>query len=75
LGHLTKAELIVKWRTILETLGNAFAKMNETDWLDRHTAVSEEDFKKEPQRNKLNVLLSRVSHRASHLGQIALLPK
>ena len=34
--------------------------------------VSEEDFKKEPHRNKLNVMLSRVTHKASHLGQIDL---
>jgi uncharacterized damage-inducible protein DinB len=72
-NHLTKEELTSKWKNIIETLNKAFKNMNEQDWLGRHTAVSEEDFNKEPQRNKLNVLLSRVTHKASHLGQIALL--
>ncbi len=74
-GHLSKEELTNKWKTIVAALDDAFKKMNESDWLNRHTAVLEEDFKREPQRNKLNVLLSRVSHKASHLGQVAMLPK
>lgn len=73
-GHLSKSDLIVRWKTIVDTLNHSFANMSEADWLSRHTAVSEEDFKKEPQRNKLNVLLSRVTHKAYHLGQIFLLP-
>lgn len=71
-GHLTKQELIEKWNAIIGQLDEHFKRMSESDWLQRHTAVSEEDFKKESQRNKLNVLLSRVTHKASHLGQIAL---
>ena len=71
-GHLSKAEITLKWKEILNALDTAFKSWNENDWLSRHTAVSEEDFKKEPHRNKLNVLLSRVSHKASHLGQIAM---
>ena len=74
-GHLTKAELAEKWKAITAVLDAAFKSWSESEWLGRHTAVTEEDFKKEPQRNKLNVMLSRVSHKASHLGQIALLPK
>ncbi len=74
-GHLSKAELSTKWNAITAELDKAFASMSEQDWLGRHQAVTEEDFKKEPHRNKLNVLLSRVSHKASHLGQIAMLPK
>ena len=71
-GHLSKEELTVKWRDISTELDKAFKAMSESDWHGRHTAVSEEDFNKEPQRNKLNVLLSRVTHKASHLGQIGL---
>jgi hypothetical protein len=74
-GHLTKTDLFAKWKVINDELSKAFKSWNESDWLSRHTAVSEEDFKKEPHRNKLNVMLSRVSHRASHLGQIAMQPK
>lgn len=74
-GHLSKAELTSKWKAISAELDKAFKSWNEKDWMGKHTAVSEEDFKKEPQRNKLNVMLSRVSHKASHLGQIAMQPK
>ncbi|HTH57093.1 MAG TPA: DinB family protein [Cyclobacteriaceae bacterium] len=74
-GHLSKSDLQAKWRAINNDIEAAFKSWSEKEWLSRHTAVSEEDFKKEPHRNKLNVMLSRVSHRASHLGQIAMLPK
>lgn len=74
-GHLSKAELITKWKAISAELDRAFNSWTEKDWMSRHNAVSEEDFKKEPHRNKLNVMLSRVEHKASHLGQIAMQPK
>lgn len=70
-GHLSKQELLTKWKQVLDALDEAFKRMTEQDWLSRHMAVSEEDFAKEPHRNKLNVMLSRVTHKASHLGQIA----
>ncbi len=74
-GHLAKAELTSKWNLIVAELDTAFKKMTEADWLSRHMSVTEDDFKKEPHRNKLNVLLSRVTHKASHLGQIAMQAK
>jgi crotonobetainyl-CoA:carnitine CoA-transferase CaiB-like acyl-CoA transferase len=74
-GHLSKAELITKWKAITAELDKAFNSWNEKDWMSRHTAVSEEDFKKEPQRNRLNVMLGRVSHKASHMGQVAMQAK
>lgn len=74
-GHLSKPELILKWNAILAELDRSFNSMSESDWHTRHRSVSEEDFKKEPHRNKLNVMLSRVTHKASHLGQIAMLVK
>ena len=74
-GHLSKEELIAKWKAISTELEGAFKSWGEKEWMGRHNAVSEEDFKKEPHRNKLNVMLSRVEHKASHLGQIAMLPK
>lgn len=72
-NHLSKDELLTQWKSIVAILDKAFASWNEKEWLSRHTAVSEEDFAKEPHRNKLNVLLTRVTHKASHLGQIAML--
>ncbi len=71
-GHLSKEELATKWKAITSELDRAFKAWSESDWMGRHTAVSEEDFKKEPHRNKLNVILGRVSHKASHLGQVAM---
>jgi hypothetical protein len=50
----------------------AFTKWTPAEWLSRHTAVSEEDFAKEPHRNRMSVLLSRNSHLAFHHGQIVL---
>jgi DinB superfamily len=74
-GHLTKDELMTKWKAIVAELDRNFSSMSESDWHARHMAVSEEDFKTEPHRNKLNVMLSRVTHKASHLGQIAMQAK
>jgi hypothetical protein len=63
------------WKEANDTLGNHFLKMTTTDWLQKHTVVSEEDFAKEPHRNKLNVLLSRTNHLSNHFGQMLLLKK
>jgi uncharacterized damage-inducible protein DinB len=71
-GHLNKSDISQKWNAISIELNKAFRSWNEAEWLSRHTAVSEEDFKKEPHRNKLNVLLSRITHKASHLGQLSM---
>jgi hypothetical protein len=66
-------ELKKKWETINLALSNHFNKMTPQDWLSRHTQVSEEDFAKEPHRNKLNVLIGRTNHQSYHLGQLNLL--
>ena len=54
----------------LAELDKAFKAWGESDWLSRHTAVTEEDFKKEPHRNKLNVMLSRVGHKSFTWGRL-----
>lgn len=66
-------ELKQYWREINAELENHFNKMSAADWFARHTAVSDEDFAREPHRNKLNVLLSRTVHQSYHLGQLAFL--
>ena len=43
------------------------------EWFKRHMAVSEEDFAKEPHRNKLNIMINRSNHMSYHLGQLILL--
>ncbi|HEY4063858.1 MAG TPA: DinB family protein [Puia sp.] len=75
-GELPKMEeLRGYWKNINEVLSQRFRALKPEEWLQRHTAVSEEDFVKEPHRNRFNVLLSRTNHLSSHLGQLALLKK
>jgi hypothetical protein len=60
------------WQEINQKLREGFAKFSDADWAQRHTAVSEEDFEREPHRNRFSVLLGRTAHLAYHLGQAAL---
>ena len=60
------------WNVVNARLGEGFEKMSWPDWLARHTAVSEEDFVKDPSRNRFAILLSRTNHLAYHLGQAVL---
>ena len=63
------------WTEINSCLTEYFKTMEPADWFSRHTLVSEEDFSKEPHRNKLNVLMNRTAHQSYHLGQMAYLKK
>ncbi|WP_448702670.1 DinB family protein [Mucilaginibacter sp. AW1-3] len=67
------AELKAASAKIDAELNAHIAKMQPADWFAKHTAVSAEDFAKEPHRNKLNVLLNRTTHMGYHLGQMAYL--
>lgn len=58
------------WNTLNEKLAADFANMKPEDWFARHSAVSEEDFAKEPHRNRLNLVMNRASHIAWHYGQV-----
>ena len=73
---IPSVELVRKaWMEVNARLFEGFAGLLAADWLKKHAAVSEEDFVKEPLRNRLAVLLSRTNHLAYHLGQMALRPK
>lgn len=63
------------WHEINTALNAAMTALPSTAWLDKHTAVSAEDFAKEPHRNRYSVLLSRTNHLWYHYGQMALVPK
>lgn len=67
------AELRSCWTNQCETLQQKFSKMKPEDWFEKHTAVSAEEFVKEPHRNKLNIILTRTTHLTYHTGQLALL--
>lgn len=69
----TVNELRQEWRNVNTALAEKLTAIGPDEWFEKHTAVSEEDFVKEPHRNKLNVVLSRVSHVDYHLGQIQFL--
>ena len=69
------AELREKWHNVTALLHEHFKKMSADEWFGRHTSVSEEDFAKEPHRNKLNILISRTTHQGYHFGQMAYLVK
>lgn len=66
------ATLRQDWKTSNEQLSSLFARMTREDWFGKHTAITDEDFQREPIRNKLNVLLTRINHVAYHLGQLVL---
>jgi hypothetical protein len=60
------------WDVVNAELWKGFETMSPSDWLARHTAVSEEDFAKDPSRNRFAILLSRTNHLSYHLGQAVL---
>lgn len=61
------------WKESNAELTAHFSKMLPEDWFSKHSAMTEEDFEKEPGRNKLSVLINRTNHMAYHLGQLVLL--
>jgi hypothetical protein len=65
--------LRAKWKNQNEILNQKFASLQPEEWFQKHTAVAAEDFAKEPHRNKLNIIVTRASHLAYHLGQFILL--
>ncbi|HTD40568.1 MAG TPA: DinB family protein [Mucilaginibacter sp.] len=69
------SELKEYWNKVNALLSEKMSHMNADEWFARHTAVSEEDFAKEPHRNKLNIVINRTNHLSYHLGQLAYLVK
>jgi hypothetical protein len=68
-------ELRENWKKINSKLAAHFNKLSAEEWFHKHTSVSEEDFVKEPHRNRLNVVVGRTNHMQYHIGQAALLKK
>ncbi len=67
------SELRAQWASQNEQMASLFAALSPGDWFSRHANISQEDFEKEPHRNRLNVLLSRTNHLSNHRGQLTLL--
>jgi hypothetical protein len=60
------------WNSVNGELSKGFETMSWSDWLQRHSAVSAEDFAKDTSRNRFAILLSRTNHLSYHLGQAVL---
>jgi DinB superfamily len=69
---LSGGELKTIWQETSQILWTGFSKLSAADWLQKHGAVSAEDFLREPHRNRFTVLLGRTAHIAYHLGQAKL---
>ena len=57
------------WSEVNNRLTAAFESFMPEDWLHKHTAVSNEEFVKDPTRNRLAIVMSRTNHSSYHLGQ------
>lgn len=69
------ADIRRMYAEINEALTAAMMRLSPSDWLGRHMSISEEDFAREPHRNRYSVLLSRTNHVWYHYGQMVLAPK
>jgi hypothetical protein len=69
---VSPAQLRTVWVEVNTNLTDAFETLRPQEWLQRHASLSEEDFAKDPLRNRLAVLMSRVNHAAYHEGQMRL---
>jgi hypothetical protein len=63
------------WKEVNTRLAKNFNNLKPEEWFQKHNSVSDEDFVKEPHRNRLGVLINRTNHLAYHLGQLAFLKK
>ena len=69
---LSATELRRASAEVNDKLTRAFEGFTWEDWLQKHTAVSDGDFIKDPMRNRLAVVMNRTSHASYHAGQAAL---
>jgi len=60
------------WSDVNAELRKGFENMSWSDWAQRHSAASEEDFAKDASRNRFAILLSRTNHLSYHLCQAVL---
>src|SRR5262245_10007948 len=73
--RISAPALRAAYTKINNVLTNKIEALVADAWLQKHTAISAEDFAKEPLRNRLSVLLSRTAHVQFHTGQIRLAVK
>jgi hypothetical protein len=71
----TITELRKYWQQVTKVLNEKMAALSFSQWMERHTSISPEDFEKEPHRNRLGVLISRTAHLTEHIGQLLWIKK
>ena len=69
------AEIKKAWDDVNDRLLAGYEGLSAAAWLEKHGSVSDEDFAKDPLRNRFSILLNRTTHISFHLGQTALIPK
>ena len=60
------------WDEVNDRLWTGICNLSPSEWLGKHSAVSDADFIREPHRNRFAVLLGRTEHLAYHFGQVVL---
>jgi hypothetical protein len=63
------------WNEVNGELRKSFEKLSTAEWLQKHAAVSGEDFAKDSLRYRFAIILSRTNHLSYHLGQAVLASK
>ena len=66
------SDLRKAWTEVNTKLTSELERLSSAELLERHNSISEEDFAKEPHRNRLTVFLGRLAHAAMHEGQMRL---
>jgi uncharacterized damage-inducible protein DinB len=71
-AEIPAGQLKQYWIEVNAKLLAQFQSLSADEWLLQHRAMSDEDYAKDPTRNRLAVLLSRTNHLSYHLGQVTL---
>ena len=70
---VSAVELKKIWSEVNGRLTTEFEKFTPSEWLQKLSSVSDEDFAKDQSRNRLAVVINRTNHISYHLGQTALI--
>ncbi|MEO6878203.1 MAG: DinB family protein [Gemmatimonadaceae bacterium] len=71
-SSVSAADLRKAWTEVDTKLTSTLESLRPEQWLEKHTSVSDEEFAKDPLRNRLSVLMSRTNHASFHIGQMRL---
>jgi hypothetical protein len=69
---ISTSDLKEAWTAVNQKLTAAFERFTPEDWVQKHTAVSDDDFAKDATRNRIAVVMSRTNHASFHMGQAVL---